>query len=385
MTDNTTSNPQCSVSDLLASVFDSHPSVKRIAIFRALFLGDLLCAVPAFRLLRTAFPDAEITLIGLPWAAELVKRLPYIDRLRAFPGYPGIKEVPYSPSRTRTFLNEQRHYHYDLAIQMHGDGTISNSFVANLGASRTLGYCRGADQRLALLLPYQNQEHEIARWVRLVRSIYPASYSTTELDSTTSDPQTALYLEFPTTVAERQQAARLLSNTSRQTGPLIGIHPGAKDPARRWPTACFAALADALIERYDARIVLTGNADESPITVEIREMMQHPSVDLAGATNLGTFAALIAQLDLLITNDTGASHLAAATTTPSVVLFGPSRPEQWAPLDQSRHHIIDAIALVEPAHQPAALQHLAVVPVLATCAQALSMADSHRSLPLGRI
>ena len=100
--------------------------------------------------------------------------------------------------------------------------------------------------------------------------------------------------------------------------------------------------------------------------------MRTPPLDLAGATDLGTFAALIARLDLLVTNDTGASHLAAATATRSVVLFGPSRPGRWAPLDGARHRVVDALAAAPPGTDPAAaLARLPVETVLAACDEAL--------------
>src|ERR687897_1810383 len=97
-------------------------------------------------------------------------------------------------------------------------------------------------------------------------------------------------------------------------------------------------------------------------------MMTATALDLAGMTNLGELAAVISSLDLLITNDTGVSHVAAATRTPSVVLFGPTRPDRWAPLDRRRHHVIDATTSSgAPTDGAAALQRLSVDQVLAAC------------------
>src|SRR5690348_12355226 len=94
-------------------------TIRRIAIFRALYLGDLLLAIPALRAIRSHFPDAEITLIGLPWAASFVHRYShYIDRFVEFAGYPGIDEVPVDPERTEHFLAEQRDYGYDLVDEL---------------------------------------------------------------------------------------------------------------------------------------------------------------------------------------------------------------------------------------------------------------------------
>jgi ADP-heptose:LPS heptosyltransferase len=96
--------------------------------------------------------------------------------------------------------------------------------------------------------------------------------------------------------------------------------------------------------------------------------MKAPALDLAGMTDLWEFAALISALDLLVTNDTGASHVAAAMRTPSIVLYGPSRPDRWAPLDRRRHRVIDAASDSDaPADGTAALHALSVDDVLAAC------------------
>jgi len=338
--------------------------VRRIAVLRALYLGDLLCATPALRALDRRFPRAEITLIALPWARELTDRLPYIDRLLAFPGYPGIDEAQYSPSRTDEFLAQARAYGYDLAIQMHGDGSSSNGFVAALGARVSIGYRIGADDRLTFSLRYSAQENEVLRWLRLVDSLSESLPG----DAECAAPSAAL--DLPVTPNESARAAELLPTPA--LARRIGLHAGSKFADRRWPAERFAMLADALVERYAANIVLTGVESERALATAIRRHMRYPALDLTGRTDLGTFAAVIRRLDLLITNDTGASHVAAAMGTRSVVLFGPSRPAQWAPLDRRHHRTIDAMAFAEQAGVDGALAHLPLQPVLAACHEMLA-------------
>ena len=146
-------------------------TITRIAIFRALQLGDMLQAIPAIRAIRSGFPDSEITLIGLPWAELLIQRFPaYLDRFVGFAGFPGIAEVEVDPERTARFIEEQRAYGYDLAIQMHGSGRISNQFVLALEAGMTAGYYE--DQRpdkLTVGAPYPDDQPEARRNLGLVR------------------------------------------------------------------------------------------------------------------------------------------------------------------------------------------------------------------------
>jgi ADP-heptose:LPS heptosyltransferase len=346
------------------------PEIRTIAVFRALFLGDMLCASPALRELRRLFPRAEITLIGLPWMAELVERWrracppgqrPLVDRFAEFGGYPGIIEVPVVPERVARFFQEQRACGYDLAVQMQGSGGVANGLVCDLGARLRLGYRQSDDDtRLTLALSHRADDHEVHRWLQLVRVARIWSHAPD------APPSTAF--EFPLFADDRARAAAALGALDSFAGPLVALHAGAKDPARRWSPERLAQLGDALATRYGARIVLTGGPHERPLTAAIRAAMHAPALDLAGATDLGTLAGVLERLALLVSNDTGVAHLAVATGTPSVVLFGPNPVSQWGPLDRTRHTVIDAVAYAGAGVDPReALGRLPLAPVLAAC------------------
>jgi lipopolysaccharide heptosyltransferase II len=301
---------------------------RRIAIFRALQLGDLLQAIPALRAIRAGFPDAEITLIGLPWAKSFIQRFHhYIDRFVEFVGSSGIAEIEASPERIAGFVKEQRAYGYDLAIQMHGSGRASNGFILALGAKVTVGYYEGKrPEELTLGAPYPDNQPEVYRNLGLAKL----------LGCPNCDPR----LEFPLSNEDRSEAAALLRRLPRPDRPWIGLHTGARIPSRRWPARYFSSIADELTQRFSAQIILTGSADEKVIVQAVETQMMTRPINLAGETSLGGLAALISQLDLFISNDTGPAHIASAVDTPSITIFGPADHRRWAPLDQIRHPIV---------------------------------------------
>jgi ADP-heptose:LPS heptosyltransferase len=302
--------------------------MKRIAIFRALQLGDLLLAVPALRAIRARFPQAEITLIGLSWATTFVRRYRhYIDRFVEFAGYPGIKEVPVDLERTRNFIGEQRRYGYDLVVQMHGSGQTSNPFAIALGGRITAGYYEEEPpDGLTLGSPYPHDLHEVFRNLGLAAL----------LGCPDLDPR----LEFPLFPEDYAEAEMLLHLVPHPELPLVGIHPGARPPARRWPVEYFAALANYVVHRFGAQIILTGRPEEETTIQQIKHYMTTHALNLTGKTSLGGLAALMSRLDLFVSNDTGPAHLAVAVDCPSITLFGPADYRRWAPLDQERHAVV---------------------------------------------
>lgn len=320
--------------------------VRRIAIFRALYLGDLLLAVPALRAIRAGFPEAEITLIGLPWAASFAQRFRhYLDRFVEFAGYPGIREVDFAPKQALRFLIEQRAYGYDLVIQMHGSGRTSDALAVALGGRVTVGYYEGEQPTgLTLGQPYP------ANWPEVFRNLGLAYL----LGCPNGYPE----LEFPLLPEDRHEAAALLRALPHADRPWIGIHTGARAPARRWPIEYFATVGETLAQRFAAQIILTGSTDELMTVQEVEARMSTRAVNVAGKTSLGGLAALISKLDLFITNDTGPSHIANAVDTPSITLFGPVDPRRWASRNRVRHPVLRRQVSCSPcSHRECPIDH----------------------------
>lgn len=304
---------------------DALSSVRTVAVVRALAgIGDMLCAVPALRSLRAGLPDAHVALIGLPSSREFVARFPgYLDELIGFPGFPGIPEVPPSVTALPAFLAGIQARGFDLALQMQGSGFASNPFTVLLGAARVSGlYLPGQYRPGEEFVAYPADRHESQRL--------------TALTSALGMPDTGEHLEWPVTAADRAGLARAAEGRLARGYALI--HPGASQETRRWPAERFAAVADRLV-RAGLQVVISGaTGDRSLARRVVARMSRGENVfDLTGRTSLGELGALVEGARLVVTNDTGVSHLAAALRRPSVVVFSASDPRRWAPLDSELH------------------------------------------------
>jgi ADP-heptose:LPS heptosyltransferase len=302
--------------------------IERIVVFRALMLGDLLCAVPALRALRRGFPQASITLIGLPWAAALVERLSCVDRFIEFPGHPALPEKPCDVRALPVFLAKVQAQRFDLALQMHGSGSVVNPLVATFGARHSAGFFSEQDWRpdedVGYYAPWPRRGHEIERMLALTDWLGVARDGT--------------HLEFPVQAADRAALAALWPEGQRTHG-YVCLHAGAQLPSRRWPVERFAEVANRLAAT-GRTVVLTGTVQEAELIAALSAAIEYPVVNLAGRTSLWMLGALVEGADAVICNDTGISHVAAALGTPSVVVSAGSDVERWAPLDRARHPVL---------------------------------------------
>ena len=326
---------------MAASLWNPRP--RRIAVFRALALGDLLCAVPALRALRAHAPGARITLIGLAWAHSFVERYPaYVDELLPFPGFPGYPEQEGAIPEFLDFLRAARDRRFDLAIQLHGSGELTNRIVALLGARRIAGFVpenRGQAPISAVLgsgppgpksgsvpdfLCWPGEENEVRRSLLLMKHL--------------GVPLKGEHLELPITWTDWELWEEISRRHRLVAGEFVCIHPGARLQSRRWPAARFAELGAALA-RDGWPVAITGSRGEASLTAGIAARLPG-AIDLTGETTLGSLAALLSKSALLICNDTGVSHVAAAVGAPSVVVASGSDVRRWRPLDERLHPVL---------------------------------------------
>jgi len=302
-------------------------NLKKVVIFRALQIGDMLCAIPAIRALHRANPGAEITLVGLPWAKMLVERFPaYFHSLITFPGFPGFPEQTVDYLAFPDFLKKVQQQNFDLTLQMHGNGTNSNPIAALFGAKHIAGFytkngfCPDKD----LFVEYPDDIHEIKRHLKLIESLGITEYSTD--------------LEFPLTKKDFEDFEK--SALPVKAGEYVIIHPGARGVNRQWDPGNFAAVADYFFE-MGLQVVITGTKDESEIVENVVHHMKHTPVNAVGKTSVGAVAVLIKNAAVLVSNCTGVSHIASALQTKSIVISLDGEPGRWGPLNKLLHKTID--------------------------------------------
>ena len=304
-------------------------SPTRIAVVRALpGLGDLLCAVPALTALRAAHPTGEVTLVGLPSASWFVDAHPaLLDDLLPVVGVPGLPEVEPDPPAARRFHAFAAERGFDLALQLHGSGVTTNPLTTMLGArDQVCAHVAGHWLPPGTVVPYPDEGPEVHRLLAVTTAA--------------GAPTVATVVRWWVDGIDREEAEALLGGRALAAVPYVCVHPGASRNDNRWPAADFAAVGDRLAAS-GCRVVLTGSRAEAALTRQVAGAMTAPAVDLGGETTVRTLAAVFAGARLVVSNDTGAAHLAAAVRAPSVVVFpAAGDPERWAPLDRERHRVV---------------------------------------------
>lgn len=301
-------------------------TVNRIAIFRALQLGDLLCAMPAIKAIREFYPKAEIIFIGLSHTQSIIERFKEcIDKFIAFPGYPGLPEQKFDEASFRDFVAVMRELGVDLLFQLQGNGSIVYDFLNVLDAKRVVGFCETLEQQNENLMLYPAEGlHEVDRHLALLKHLHIA-YRSEEMF-------------FP--VLEQDRLGFEALGLDLKLKEYVCIHPGSRAKWRQWPIAYFAAIADYCKEQ-GLEVVITGSESETDLAEEMVNEMKGQPVVLTGKTSLGVVGYIIKNAFGLIANCTGVSHIAAALKTPSVIISMDGEPYRWGPKNKELHFTID--------------------------------------------
>jgi ADP-heptose:LPS heptosyltransferase len=300
--------------------FDSMPGVGRIAVLHANGLGDFVFSLPALYALKVTYPTAELTLLGSPWHARALSGRPGpIDYVAVVPAVPGIRDGDSQPGELDAFRRWAAGEGFDVALQMHGCGRVSNPFVATLGARLTAGMRTADAPPLDRWIPYVHHQPEVSRYLEVAGLVGAAAVTHRPVFELTDD--------------DRAQAVAAVGSVDR---PRVVLHPGAADPRRRWPADRFAAVGDALAAT-GAEIVVTGTAAQRGLVEAVRAGMRHPARPVVDELTVSGLAGLLADSALVVAGDSGPLHLAAAVGTRTVGLFWIGNVINRAADERGRH------------------------------------------------
>ena len=305
-------------------------------VLRALGLGDFVAGLPALQRLRQALPEHRIVLavprgldplVALTGCAAATVHAHELDP---------IENPPQRP---------------DVAIDLHGNGPESRALLLATEPRRLIAFNHEG------MPAWRADEHEVARWCRLLRDGLPAPGI--------PDPPVRGTLPVPPQVR-------------MATGCTV-LHCGAKNAARRWPAERFAAVA-IVLRAAGHEVVVTGGPDEQLLAQRIAGAA---GVRNAGELSLVQLLSLVAGARLVVCGDTGVAHVASAYGTPSVVLCGPVSPAVWGPPPDPRHQVLwhgDGTGDPHGARPDPALLRISVAEAAAACARAVASAgDAGRS------
>ncbi len=303
---------------------------QRILAIRLDNLGDVLVTTPAMRAIKTSLPSCKLSLLTSPVGAQVARLNSDIDEVIIYeaPWMDPWQKLPQDSKREQEMIALIKKRRFDAAV-------IFSSYHQSPLPAAYLCYLADIPLRLAAsidgpgsLLTTRHKHpkrmmHEVERGLDLVHAV---GFSTNILE---------LVLKVP--IKARENIYEFLSARNVDPlRPLLVIHPGCSMPARTYPSHLYSEVIDQVIERMDATVVVTGTNDEQAlieqVIANVREQNREAILACGGILPFPDFCSLIEAADLVITNNTGPMHIAAAVKTPVVALFALTNPpEQWGP------------------------------------------------------
>jgi heptosyltransferase III len=315
--------------------------VKRVLIIRARAIGDVILTTPMIRAVRKALPDAEIDYLVEPFAEPVLSGNPYLTNIILLSRHSPKKELPSVSAAIKkaapagifggiagtlglyAFLRGRK---YDLVFDLWG----------NLRTA-ILSLVTGAKYRAGFNFRGRKYFYNL-RFKPDIKTKYNVYYHM-DLLKTVGIPEDGEKTDFYTSKEDDTFAADFVSMTG-SGGKLIGISAMGSWKTKRWQPAKFAGLIDALIRKNKSgRFIVFWGPGEKPLAESVINAVKEDgkNIFLAPETNIKQMAAIMKKLDLLVTNDGAAQHIAVAVNTPSITIYGPTNYRAWGPSDNPAH------------------------------------------------
>jgi heptosyltransferase-1 len=306
---------------------------RRILIIKPSALGDVVLALPALSALKRSFPDARISWFVRPEFAPLLEGHPYISDIILFDRR-NLSKWWYSPgsfNALRSLVRQLKAGRFDLVFDFQGlFRTGYFSWVT--GCKRRFGNAQGRE--LAHLF-YTDKISQDASSIHLVDYYLKMVVSA---GAQQGKPE----FKLPEDAGAAEQIDKLLKSQG-VNGEYVVFVPGAAQANKRWLIERFAELAGKIGERFGLSVVATGSQAEREYIEAIQAGGKTRVINLAGKTSVRELIPLMKKASLVVSNDTGPGHIAAALGVPIVMIFGPTNPARVCPYKRPQ-----CVVAVEP-------------------------------------
>jgi lipopolysaccharide heptosyltransferase II len=289
------------------------------------WIGDAVMTIPALRELRRIFPEAHITLATRSWARGIFEDADFIDEI--LPCDKGKNSLQTVLKQARVW----RERRFDLAVLF--PNSFESAILAKMGgAPKRFGY---ATEKRSFLLTkafrvpeWKNARHEIFYYLNLVSEIERFLFGKSEVFE--REPR----FELKVSAERRSKARKILGSFGVDLSKkIVALGVGSTNSrAKRWQAENFAALNDKLQSETGANVVLIGSKDEIDVSEKVFKKSEIKPLILTGKTDLSEAVSILAEVDLLVSNDMGLAHVAPATGTKTLVIFGPTNEKTTRPI-----------------------------------------------------
>lgn len=284
-------------------------------------MGDVILTTPLIRRLKEVFPEARLSYLTQDTFAPMLFHNPHLDEVIAWPVSGSITE------QWRVY-RQVRQRRFDLAIDLFGNPRTALMTWLTGAPVRVGGDFRGRGKLYNVRVPAPTTELNAI-------DFHWRSLEAFGVDK--GDNRTEIFL----IEQEKKWARNFLEERSLDLSrPIVGLHPGATWPNKRWPEKYFAELARQLIDK-NIQVLITQGPGEEKIVMEVMRQISSPKPTGAVSPpvlNLRQLASVQNQMQVFVSNDCGVMHLAVAAGTPTIGLFGPSQPHIWFPYDRAAGH-----------------------------------------------